>query len=107
MQDLALVLRGTVVTAQRDRSLLVLEDTLIGASATCSFFPVRRTDPVTAPPPLSVVDVRGFISHLEPAASRASQKLLDRVGRDVPRDHFIEIGQDGWILPGFVDTHSE
>ncbi|GAA5864073.1 hypothetical protein JCM3774_006370 [Rhodotorula dairenensis] len=80
-QKIALVLRGTVVTSRSDRTLRVLEDSLI------------------------VVDDRGFISQLEAAASPASQNLLSRIGQDIPQDRFVELGADGWILPGFVDTH--
>ena len=56
---------------------------------------------------LAGVDGKGFVAHLEAAGTPASQKLLSRIGRDLPRDCFVEIGEDGWILPGFVDTHSE
>ncbi|KAG0655866.1 hypothetical protein C6P46_000571 [Rhodotorula mucilaginosa] len=80
-QEIALLLRGTVVTPRADRSLLVRENSLIG------------------------VDGKGFIAHFEAADTPASQELLSRIGRDLPRDCFVEIGKDGWILPGFVDTH--
>ena len=55
---------------------------------------------------LAGVDGKGFVAHLEAVDTPASQKLLSRIGRDLPRDCFVEIGKDGWILPGFVDTHS-
>ncbi|TKA56687.1 hypothetical protein B0A53_01882 [Rhodotorula sp. CCFEE 5036] len=80
-QEIALLLRGTVATSRVDRSLLVRENSLIG------------------------VDGKGFVAHLEAVDTPASQKLLSRIGRDLPRDCFVEIGKDGWILPGFVDTH--
>ncbi|BGP41651.1 hypothetical protein JCM10449v2_005642 [Rhodotorula kratochvilovae] len=81
-EDIAWVLRGTVLTSQPDRSLSILEDQLI------------------------VVDKRGFIAHLAPADDSESRALLDLVEKgEVGRERFVELGRDGWLLPGFVDTH--
>ncbi|GAA5977411.1 hypothetical protein JCM10908_004969 [Rhodotorula pacifica] len=78
---IAFVLRGTAVSSRPDRSLSILEDSLI------------------------VVDDKGFVAHLEAADTPASRDLLSKIGGEVPKDRFIELGKDGWILPGFVDTH--
>ncbi|GAA5913812.1 hypothetical protein JCM6882_007706 [Rhodosporidiobolus microsporus] len=81
-EEISWVLRGTVVTSKLDRSLSISEDTLIA------------------------VDKQGFITQLEPASTEASVELLHLVesGR-VSRDRYVELGNDSWILPGFVDTH--
>ncbi|GAA5856147.1 hypothetical protein JCM8547_003003 [Rhodosporidiobolus lusitaniae] len=81
-EDCALLLCGTIVTSRLDRSLAVLEDQLVA------------------------VDKSGFIAHFEPASSPASSALLKDVedGRVAP-ERFVELGADGWLVPGFVDTH--
>ncbi|BGP17908.1 hypothetical protein JCM10213_003915 [Rhodosporidiobolus nylandii] len=80
--DIAWVLHGTAVTSRPDRSLSIAEKSLV------------------------VVDKNGFIAHLASASSPESEELLKLVedGR-VDRDKYVELGEDGWLLPGFVDTH--
>ncbi|GAA6017449.1 hypothetical protein JCM10207_008228 [Rhodosporidiobolus poonsookiae] len=81
-EDISWVLRGTVLTPEVSRALSVFEDQLI------------------------VVDQQGFITHLEPATSAASHQYLQLVAQgDVSQDKFVELGENGWLLPGFVDTH--
>ncbi|GAA6048558.1 hypothetical protein JCM3770_006552 [Rhodotorula araucariae] len=81
-ENVGWVLRGTVLTSRQDRSLSILEDQLI------------------------VVDKRGFIAHLAPAGDRDSVAVLGLVDKgEVTRDRVVELGRDGWLLPGFVDTH--
>ncbi|GAA5841304.1 hypothetical protein JCM11251_001620 [Rhodosporidiobolus azoricus] len=81
-EDIGWIVCGTAVTSRLDRSLSISEKTLI------------------------VVDKKGYIVHLEPASTEASVGLLQLAadGR-VSRDCLVELGEDGWILPGFVDTH--
>ncbi|GAA5942676.1 hypothetical protein JCM1841_004149 [Sporobolomyces salmonicolor] len=74
--------KGTIVSARPDRSLSILEASLL------------------------VVDKDGFIAHLEAASSPASRAALEMVERgEVPKECFVELGRNGWLLPGFVDTH--
>ncbi|GAA5893081.1 hypothetical protein JCM5296_003068 [Sporobolomyces johnsonii] len=76
------VLKGTIVSSRPDRSLSILEASVL------------------------VVDKDGFIAQLEAASSPASLAVLQMVQRgEVSEECFVELGRDAWLLPGFVDTH--
>ncbi|BGP26031.1 guanine deaminase [Rhodotorula toruloides] len=81
-EDIALVLRGTVVSPQADRSLSIREDCTV------------------------VVDRKGFIAAIGESADRTLADEVDAlVGEgELGQDKVVELG-DGWILPGFVVTH--
>ncbi|GAA6038125.1 hypothetical protein JCM8097_007559 [Rhodosporidiobolus ruineniae] len=80
--ECALVLRGTVVSSRPDRSLSILEDHLL------------------------IVNKKGFIAHLAPVNAPESQTVLLLVcSGAIPAERYVELGEDGWVLPGFVDTH--
>ncbi|KPV72314.1 uncharacterized protein RHOBADRAFT_55799 [Rhodotorula graminis WP1] len=80
--DVAWVLRGTVVSSRPDRTLSIRPDQLV------------------------VVNQRGYISHLEAADTAQSKALLSLVeAGQVGRERVVDLGEDGWVLPGFVDTH--
>ncbi|GAA5852286.1 hypothetical protein JCM9279_002490 [Rhodotorula babjevae] len=80
--DIAWVLQGTVISSRRDRTLSI------------------------CPGQLLVVDKRGYISHLEAATTARSKAVLSLVeAGQVGRERVVELGDDGWVLPGFVDTH--
>lgn len=45
--------------------------------------------------------------HSAPAGGAESAAVLDFVEKgEVAKESFVELGADGWLLPGFVDTHS-
>ncbi|GAA5911915.1 hypothetical protein JCM8208_002853 [Rhodotorula glutinis] len=80
--DIAWVLRGTVISSRPDHTLSVRSNQLV------------------------VVDQRGYISHLDAADTAPSKAVLSLVeAGQVGRERVVDLGADGWVLPGFVDTH--
>ncbi|GAA5978327.1 hypothetical protein JCM11641_004658 [Rhodosporidiobolus odoratus] len=77
LEHISSVFRGTVVTSLPDRTLSILEDYLI------------------------IVDKQGFVAHCEAASTEASAEHLSLI----PPEKVVQLGNDGWLLPGFVDTH--
>ncbi|BGP33601.1 hypothetical protein JCM10296v2_005405 [Rhodotorula toruloides] len=80
--EISLVLRGTLVSPQIDRSFAIREDCTV------------------------VVDSKGFIAAIDDSTGSALADEVDTLVREgkVGRDEVVELG-DGWVLPGFVDTH--
>lgn len=56
----------------------------------------------------TVVDKAGYIAHIGSREDRGSVEYLELVqqGR-ISKERVVELDADSWILPGFVDTHSE
>ncbi|GAA5996587.1 uncharacterized protein JCM10292_003071 [Rhodotorula paludigena] len=80
--DIQWVFRGTVIKPHTGRNVDICEEQLI------------------------VVDKQGYIAHSAPAGGAESAAVLDLVDKgEVAKDRFVELGADGWLLPGFVDTH--
>ncbi|BGO93163.1 hypothetical protein NBRC10512_007585 [Rhodotorula toruloides] len=82
LADISLVLRGTLVSPQPDRSLSIREDCVV------------------------VIDSKGFIAAIDNSTGSALADEVDTLVREgkVGQDKVVELG-DGWALPGFVDTH--
>ncbi|GAA5848787.1 hypothetical protein JCM3766R1_005308 [Sporobolomyces carnicolor] len=80
--EIGWIFKGTVVSPELDRSLSIAPDQLV------------------------VVDKAGFIAHVVSVRDEASLAYLGFVQHgEIPHDRFVELGDNSWILPGFVDTH--
>ncbi|GAA5984702.1 hypothetical protein JCM5350_007922 [Sporobolomyces pararoseus] len=76
------IIRSTTVSSELNRTLSILPDQVL------------------------VVDKHGYIAHLAPTEDQASQEYLQLIrDRKVSPEQVLELDQDSWILPGFVDTH--
>lgn len=54
-----------------------------------------------------MVDLKGFIVHLESAESEGSREYVKLIQEGkVESDKWFQLGEDEWLVPGFVDTHS-
>jgi len=53
------------------------------------------------------VDLKGYIIHLEEVTSDESKRYLDLLIKEGNSFNVVEMGRNQWLLPGFVDTHSE
>jgi hypothetical protein len=91
------VLLGTILNPTARQELEIHHDSLLGESTRTNSLVVSLADPsVTA------VDEDGSISHFETADTAASKALLAAVAEE----KIIELGETGWLLPSFIDTHS-
>ncbi|GAA5913548.1 uncharacterized protein JCM6883_004450 [Sporobolomyces salmoneus] len=82
--EIAWIFHGTILTPELDRTLSIL------------------------PSHVLVVDKRGSIAHLEEEREETSKEYLRLVQHghgEIGRGRFVQIGEDGWLVPGFVDTH--
>lgn len=79
MAPIAQAFLGTILTPLSDRSLSLL------------------------PSQLLAVDADGLIVHLEPSTSARSREIVEELGED----KVVRLGAKSWLMPGFVDTHSE
>jgi hypothetical protein len=92
---------GTIISCTPARELVIHRDALLGAFRIY----LGRLGTLHELRPLSstAVDVEGFIRHFESQDSSASKALL----ATVDPEHVVRISEDGFLLPGFVDTHGE
>lgn len=107
--DISLVLRGTLVSPRPDRSLAIREHGVVGArpGPACSTTLSLTLKTLSLGSRYAVVDKKGFITAIDDRTSTLADEVdsLVREGK-VGEDQVVDLG-DGWVLPGFVDTHSE